>query len=72
MFPIEDGICSCYAFATGPFKRNPIHYGQWALFIGSEFLVMLIYLNTENSENNICRCYTFATGSFKRNPIHCG
>jgi hypothetical protein len=35
-------------------------------------LVMLIYLNTENSENSMCRCYTFDTGSFKRNPIHYG
>jgi hypothetical protein len=35
-------------------------------------LVMLIYFNTENSENSICRCYTFATGSFKINLIHCG
>ncbi len=24
MFPIENGICSCYTFSTGPFKRNPI------------------------------------------------
>ncbi len=37
MFPIENGICSCYTFSTGPYKRNPIHYGQWAILIGSEF-----------------------------------
>ncbi len=37
MFPIKNRICSCYTFATGPFKINPIHYSQWAIFIGSEF-----------------------------------
>ncbi len=37
MFPIENCVCSCYTFATGPFKRNPIHYGEWAILIGSEF-----------------------------------
>ncbi len=69
MFPIENCICSCYTFATGPFKRNPIHYGQWAIFSWKWILVMLIYLNTKNS---ICRCYTFATGPFKRNQIYYG
>jgi hypothetical protein len=37
MFSIENRICSCYTFSTGPFKRNPIHYGQWVIFIQSEF-----------------------------------
>ncbi len=36
-FRIENRICSCYTFATGPIKRNPIHYGQWAILIRSEF-----------------------------------
>ncbi len=33
MFPIENGICSCYTFSSGPFKKNPIHYGQWPICI---------------------------------------
>jgi hypothetical protein len=37
MFSIENRICSCYTFATGPFKKKSIHYGQWAILIGSEF-----------------------------------
>jgi hypothetical protein len=29
----KNSICWCYTFATGSFKRNPIHYGQWTIFI---------------------------------------
>ncbi len=37
MFPNENVICSCYTFSIGPFKRNPIHDGRWAIFIQREF-----------------------------------
>ncbi len=33
----EYSICRYYTFATGPFKRNPIHFGQLVTFIRSEF-----------------------------------
>ncbi len=34
---IENRIFSCYIFSTGPSKRDTIQYGQWGIFIESEF-----------------------------------
>ncbi len=60
------------AVATGPIQNKSDILRSKGDIDWKWILVILIYLNTEKSENSICRCYTFDTGSFKRNPIPYG
>ncbi len=41
MFPIENRIGSCYNYSTGLLKKNPIRYGQCAIFIQSNVNISL-------------------------------